>query len=124
MPLCGAFLLFDLAFFAANLHKFREGGWLPLAIAIAVLAVMNTWKMGRAEIYRRVYGNNVTEDELKSIARSKHVTRVGGAAVFMVGSPQGTPIALLHHVKSNRSLLQTVVLLSVITEEVPTVPEP
>jgi KUP system potassium uptake protein len=123
LPLCGAFLVFDLAFFVANLHKFIEGGWLPLAIAIVVLAVMLTWKTGRAEIYQRVYGNNVTEEELKSIARSKHITRVQGAAVFMVGSAQGTPIALLHHVKSNRTLHQTVVLLSVMTEEVPSVPE-
>ena len=87
-----------------------------------VLAVMHTWKTGREEIFRRVYGNNVTEAELTSIARSKHVTRVGGAAVFMVGSPQGTPVALLHHVKANRCLHRTVVLLSILTEEVPTVP--
>ena len=123
MPLCGAFLIFDGIFFSANLHKFVEGGWLPLAIALGVLAIMYTWKKGRSEIYQRVYGNNVTESELTAIARSKHVTRVGGAAVFMVGSSTGTPIALLHHVKSNRSLHKTVVLLSVLTEEVPSVPE-
>jgi len=41
----------------------------------------------------------------------------------MVGSPQGTPIALLHHVKSNRCLHKVVVLLSILTEEVPTVPD-
>jgi KUP system potassium uptake protein len=122
VPLCTLFFAFDLSFFVANLHKFVEGGWLPLAIAIAVLAVMMTWKTGRAEIYQRVYGNNVTEDELRSIARSKHVTRVNGAGVFMVGSATGTPLALLHHVKSNRSLHQTVVLLSIQTEEVPSVP--
>jgi KUP system potassium uptake protein len=124
LPLCATFFAVDLAFFIANLHKFVEGGWLPFAIALAVLAVMLTWKTGRAEIYRRVYGNNVTESELTAIARSKHVTRVPGAAVFMVGSPSGTPIALLHHVKSNRSLHQTVVLLSILTEEVPSIPEP
>jgi KUP system potassium uptake protein len=123
LPLCSAFFIFDSAFFISNLHKFVEGGWLPLAIAIAVLAVMHTWKSGRSEIFQRVYGNNVTEAELTSIARSKHVTRVGGSAVFMVGSPTGTPIALLHHVKSNRCLHQTVVLLSIMTEEVPAVPE-
>lgn len=122
VPLCGAFLLFDLAFFVSNLHKFAEGGWLPLAIALVVLAIMHTWKSGRSEIFRKVYGNNVTETELTSIARSKHVTRVGGSAVFMVGSPTGTPIALLHHVKSNRCLHQIVVLLSIMTEEVPSVP--
>ncbi len=121
-PLCGGFLLIDLAFFLSNSHKIADGGWLPLAIGAALLAIMSTWKSGRTEIFRRVYGNNVTESELTTIARSKHVTRVGGSAVFMVGSPQGTPIALLHHVKSNRCLHQTVVLLSIMTEEVPTVP--
>ena len=123
LALCVVFLVFDVSLFGANLHKFFEGGWLPFAIAVGVLAVMHTWKVGRAEIYRKVYGNNVTEEELKSIARSKHVTRVSGAGVFMVGSSTGTPIALLHHVKSNRSLHETIVLLSVLTEEVPSVPE-
>ncbi|MEO6874703.1 MAG: KUP/HAK/KT family potassium transporter [Opitutaceae bacterium] len=121
LPICGLFLLIDLAFFGANADKIVQGGWYPLAIGAAVLSIMHTWKMGRTEIFQRVYGNNVTETELTSIARSQHVTRVSGSAVFMVGSPRGTPIALLHHVKSNRSLHQTVVLLSIMTEEVPTV---
>ncbi len=51
------------------------------------------------------------------------MTRVPGAAVFMVGSPKGTPLALLHHVKANRCLHKTVVLLSIVTEDTPTVPE-
>jgi KUP system potassium uptake protein len=119
--LCGGFLTFDLTFFTANLPKIPHGGWLPIGVALAVLAVMHTWKVGRGEIFRRVYGNHVTDAELVGIAHSKHVTRVGGAAVFMVGSPKGTPVALLHHVKANRCLHQTVVLLSIITEEVPTV---
>ena len=84
---------------------------------------MHTWKAGRDEIFARVYGNNVTESELTAIARSQYVTRVNGAAVFMVGSPKGTPIALLHHVKSNRCLHKTVVLFSIMTEEVPTIAE-
>lgn len=120
-PICLVFLLVDLAFLGANADKILSGGWFPLAIGAGVLAVMYTWKVGRQEIFLRVYGNNVTEAELVSIARSKHVTRVGGSAVFMVGSPAGTPIALLHHVKANRCLHQTVVLLSIVTEEVPTV---
>jgi len=120
-PLCGGFLVFDLAFLLSNARKITDGGWFPLAIGAAVMAVMHTWKLGRDEIFQRVYGHNVTETELTEIARSKHITRVSGAAVFMAGSPRGTPIALLHHVKSNRCLHKTVVLLSIITEEVPTV---
>ena len=118
-----AVLLLDLAFFGANAHKIHEGGWFPLAIGAAMLAIMHAWKTGRAEIYRRVYGNSVTESELTSMARSKHIVRVRGVAVFMAGSPQGTPVALLHHLKSNRALHETVLLLSMGTEEKPSVPE-
>ncbi len=123
VPICAVFLAIDLAFFGSNAHKIAEGGWFPLAIGAVVLAIMHTWKIGRQEIFQRVYGNQVTEAELTSIARSSHVTRVAGGAVFMVGSPQGTPIALLHHVKSNRTLHKTVVLLSILTNEVPVVPD-
>ncbi len=119
--LCVAFLSVDLSFFGSNIHKIREGGWFPLAIGAVVLAVMHTWKVGRAEIFHRVYGNSVTETELAAIARSKHVVRVSGTAVFMAGSPQGTPIALLHHVKSNRALHETVLLLSMTTVDTPSV---
>jgi KUP system potassium uptake protein len=121
MPLCGVFLFVDLAFFAANSTKIVEGGWFPLAIAAAVLAVMHTWKIGRDEIFSRIYGHSITESELIDIAHSKHIVRVPGSAVFMVGTPRGTPISLLHHVKANRSLHRTVILLCVLTEEVPVI---
>ena len=123
VPICGVFLLIDVVFFGSNAHKIAEGGWFPLAIGAFILAIMHTWKLGRDEIFRRVYNHNVTELELIEIASSKHVTRVSGGAVFMAGSPHGTPIALLHHVKSNRCLHKTIVLLSVLTEEIPTVTE-
>jgi KUP system potassium uptake protein len=117
--ICGLFLVIDVAFFSANLHKFADGGWLPLGIALGVLAIMVTWKMGKSEIFRRVYANEITEDELKDIASSRHVQRVRGTGVFMAGNPTGTPLVLLHHVKANKVLHETVVLLSIMTQEVP-----
>jgi KUP system potassium uptake protein len=119
--ICGLFLIMDLGFFGANARKLADGGWFPLAIAAAVLAVMHTWKTGRNVVFERVYGGNVTEEELTEIARSQYLTRVNGAAVFMVGSPKGTPLTLLHHVKANRCLQKTVVLLSIVTEDKPAV---
>lgn len=117
--ICGAFLVIDIVFFAANLHKFADGGWLPVAIAIGVLAIMVTWKKGKSEIFRRVYANEITENELRNIASSDRILRVRGTGVFMAGNPTGTPLVLLHHVKANKVLHETVVLLSIITEEVP-----
>jgi KUP system potassium uptake protein len=120
-PLCGVFLLIDLAFFFSNAHKLADGGWFPLAIGAVVLAVMHTWKSGKTEIFRRIYANEITEDELSNIACSDRIVRVRGTGVFMAGNPTGTPLVLLHHVKANKVLHETVVLLSVTTEEVPTV---
>ena len=121
MPLCAVFILVESAFFAANLHKFSDGGWLPIVIALALLAVMHAWKTGKAEIFARVYANEITEDELKGIASSSHIVRVRGAAVFMAGNPYGTPLVLLHHVKANKVLHETVILLSILTDDVPNV---
>jgi KUP system potassium uptake protein len=122
VAICGTFLVIDFGFFAANLHKFADGGWLPVAMALGVLAIMVTWKQGKSEIFRRVYANEITENELKDIASSEHLIRVRGTGVFMAGNPTGTPLVLLHHVKANKVLHETVVLLSILTEEVPYVP--
>jgi KUP system potassium uptake protein len=120
---CLGFLALDAVFFASNLHKFHDGGWLPVFIALGVLAIMTTWKLGKGEIFRRVYANEITEAELCAIASSPHLVRVRGTGVFMAGNPTGTPLVLLHHVKANKVLHETVVLLSILTEEVPFVPE-
>lgn len=117
--LCGVFMIFDLTLFGANFHKLTEGGWLPMAIGLGILAIMHTWKSGRNEIQDKVYGGAITELELSSIAKSKSITRVPGSAVFMVATPKGTPLALLHHLKANKCLQQTVVLLTISTSEVP-----
>jgi KUP system potassium uptake protein len=116
---CTVFLAIDLTLFSANLHKFADGGWLPIFIALGILALMTTWKLGKTEIFRRIYANEITEGELRNIAESSHIVRVRGAAVFMAGNPSGTPLVLLHHVKANKVLHETVVLLSVVTEELP-----
>jgi KUP system potassium uptake protein len=92
-------------------------------MALGVLAVMHTWKSGRNEIVEKVYSGAITELELSSIAKSKSIVRVPGSAVFMAGTPKGTPLALLHHLKANKSLQKTVVLLTITAKEVPLVPE-
>jgi KUP system potassium uptake protein len=119
LGICAVFGVVDLTFLYANFHKIVDGGWLPLAIGVGVLAIMHTWKSGKIEIFRRVYANEITEAELCDVASSKHIARVRGTGVFMAGNPTGTPLVLLHHVKANKVLHETVVLLSIITQEVP-----
>lgn len=121
VSLCTLFLFFDFSFLAANLGKIPDGGWLPLMLGMLVLALMHTWKTGRNHIQEKVYSGAINELELSSIAKSKNIVRVPGSAVFMVATPKGTPLALLHHLKANKCLQQTVVLLTIVTEDVPQV---
>jgi KUP system potassium uptake protein len=119
--LCGLFVVVETGFLYANLHKFADGGWLPIAIALGLLAIMHTWKSGRTEIQEKVYSGAINELELAVIARSHSIVRVPGSAVFMAASPKGVPLALLHHLKSNKCLQQTTVLLTISFEEIPQV---
>ncbi|HEY8965747.1 MAG TPA: KUP/HAK/KT family potassium transporter [Candidatus Methylacidiphilales bacterium] len=122
IPLCGLFLVIDLVFFGANLPKFHEGGWFPLLVGAAILTVMVTWKRGRAEILRQILKQDLDISLVVSDIEQNNIHRVPGCAVFMSAVPKGTPIALLHHLKANRCLHQTVLLLTLSVEGVPRVP--
>ena len=112
----------DASFFFSNARKLADGGWFPLAIATAVLAAMHTWKTGRDAVFRLVYGDNVTEAELRD--RPQLPCHAGPGRGGIHGRfPQGTPVALLHHVKANRCLHKKVILLCIVTEDMPAVPE-
>ena len=118
-PLCGVFLVVDLAFFGANIIKIEHGGWLPLLIALGIFTLMSTWKRGRQILGRRLREEALPADLfLQDIAR-KPPLRVPGTSVFMTGSAEGMPTALLHNLKHNHVLHERVVLLTLLTEEVP-----
>ncbi|SDT85831.1 KUP system potassium uptake protein [Verrucomicrobium sp. GAS474] len=123
VPLCVTFLLVDLTFFGANLPKFQEGGWLPLLIGGFILTIMVTWKRGRAEILRHILKQDIDVSLIVSEIEQENIHRVAGCAVFMSAVPKGTPIALLHHLKANRCLHKTVLLLTLSVEGVPRIPK-
>ncbi|MPR12326.1 hypothetical protein FS320_35745 [Microvirga tunisiensis] len=52
-------------------------------------------------------------------AKSSPVPRVPGTAIFLSGSSQDVPAALLHNLKHNKVLHEQNVILTVMTEEVP-----
>jgi KUP system potassium uptake protein len=119
IPLVGLFLLFDLSFFGANILKFFHGGWFPVAVAIAIYTLMTTWKAGRKVLASNIAGRMLPIDAFLIDVDQHKPHRVRGTAVFMAANPNGVPIVLLHHYKHNQVLHETVVLLSVASENVP-----
>jgi len=115
------FLLVDLTFFSANALKIGHGGWIALLIGAVIFTLMVTWKDGRALLNQRLRENAMPLDLfLQSLTRGSTL-RVPGTAVFLTSTPDGVPNALLHNMKHNKVVHERLVLLTVVTEEIPRV---
>jgi len=117
--LTAVFLAIDVTLFAANVIKIEHGGWVPVAIAIGVYTLMSTWKKGRILLTEALHSGDLPLDLFLADVGRRKPMRVSGTAVFMTSSPDGVPVVLLHHLKHNKVLHEQVILMSVITQEVP-----
>jgi len=115
----GSFLIVDLTFLVANALKIWHGGWVPLAIAIVLYFVMITWKKGREILAKRMMEKTVPLKLLLADLAAEPPVRVPGTAVFMYGSSDGTPPALVLNLTHNKVLHEKIVFLTVMTEDVP-----
>jgi KUP system potassium uptake protein len=115
------FLTFDLAFLGANALKIERGGWVPLVIALAMLILMTTWKRGREILAALMHQASMPLDMLLGGLDTKGIPRVAGTAVFLTSDQGGAPVVLLHHLKHNKVLHRQVVLLSILSADVPEV---
>lgn len=106
------FLVIDASFLLANMLKFLDGGYVPVAMAAATFLVMITWHKGR-EILR-----HVIEKRNKPIFDiiNEEIDRyedVPGTALYMSGYVGIAPPALISNLMYNRVRHETIVLLSV-----------
>ena len=117
-----AFGIVELALFFANALKIAHGGWFPLLVAFGIVAIMMTWRKGRALLYQK---NNTAMLSMEAFLQSiqEHpIHRVPGTAVYMAGNASGTPLALLHNLKHNKVLHENVLLVTIQAVEDPHVP--
>lgn len=116
-------LTIDLAFLAANLLKLGDGGWVTLTIAVVVFILMTTWFRGRQVLMQKIRSQSYPFENLIRDIKEKNIIRVPGCAVFMVGDAEATPPPLIHNLKHNKVLHETVVFLTVVTHNSSRVPE-
>ena len=116
-----ALLAIDLLFFGANSLKIAEGGWFPLLIGGAVFLLMRTWWRGRKLLHERLTEDDETLEGFIDELEDHPVTRVPGSAIFLVGPSPRMPPILPHHIAHNQVLHEQVLLVTVVTEEVPRV---
>lgn len=122
VAIIATFLLVDIVFFSANIIKVFAGGWIPILVGIVVLVLMRTWQKGRSAIIERLAAENSPLETFWQRMNCDNLPRVPGTAVYLTSRNDAAPSALLLNVKHNKSLHETVVLLTVVTERIPRVP--
>jgi len=117
----GFFLALDSVFFAANMLKVVEGGWVPLAIGLVLIALMTTWQRGRELLLARWRQDSLPLASFLARLPQSRILRVPGTAVFLTGNPDYLPGALLHNLKHNKVLHERVLFVTVENLDVPEV---
>ena len=107
----GAFLVVDGAFFAANMAKVIDGGYVPLLLAMAVYGVMWVWHRGAGAVHDQVAETFTPIEPLLAKLASGAIPRVPGSAVFFTRAARGAPPVLIWHLKHNRALHEHVLIL-------------
>lgn len=119
----GFFLIVDVAFFSANLTKFIDGGWVPLVMGIVIFSLMSTWKKGRDILLQRLREEGLPLENFIASIGAHPPPRVPGMGVFMSTNLASVPHALLHNLAHNKVLHERVILLKVVTKDIPWVSE-
>ena len=119
----GLFVCVDALFFSATLFKIHAGGWYPLLVGTVMFTLMATWRQGRALLYRQLKQQSVALDTFLDLLYRDPPVRVPGTAVFLTSTLGTVPHALLHNLAHNKVLHERVVFLTVVVEEVPSVPD-
>jgi KUP system potassium uptake protein len=118
----GLFLAVDFAFFAANLLKIREGGWIPLTFGTLVFVVMLVWHFGFEAMRRRHTTLTETPEEFSHHLQENRIPRVPGTAIFLTRFSKTVPFLIVEHVEQMRAVYETVIALTVIFENIPRIP--
>jgi KUP system potassium uptake protein len=120
MSAAALFIVVDVAFFTSNALKIPHGGWFPLVIGLVIFTLLTTWRTGRRLLIAQLRREALPIDVF--LQAMKDTTRVPGTAVFLTSNAEGAPPALLHNMKHNKVVHETVVLLTVHTRDYAVVP--
>jgi KUP system potassium uptake protein len=121
LPLCGLFLVVDLAFLIANGAKLFSGfgAWVPLFIGVVAFTVMRTWRRGRELLHAQTSRRGIEPHVFISSLLLDPPARVAGTAIFLTSDEDVVPVALLQNLQHNKMLHQRNVFLTVTSSTTP-----
>jgi len=118
-----SFLAIDFLFLSSNSLKIPSGGWLPLAIGLALFALLTTWIRGRELLAGHADQKRLMFEELEQKLRGTQVGHVPGTAIYLAKNLHGVPQVLLHNLEHNHVLHEQMIVMTIVTKDIPYVEE-
>jgi KUP system potassium uptake protein len=115
LPIAALLLLVDLSFLGANVVKFLDGAWVPVALGVLAFTAMRTWRRGKLLVAESLASQQMELDVFLRSLAAHPPHRVSGTAIFLTPNAHHVPHALLHNLKHNKVLHERNVILSVRT---------
>ena len=92
---------------------------MPLILAALVYGIMLIWHVGATAVSAWLQDAVVPVGAFMARITEEAILRVPGTAVFLTRTQQDVPPVMVWHVKHNRALHETLLVLTVATESVP-----
>jgi KUP system potassium uptake protein len=115
----GLFMVVDVSFFASNMTKLFDGGYVPLLLAMLVYLVMFIWHRGIMALAKRLGEDPVPVDVFLDELTHQGIPRVPGTAVFLTRSKATTPPVMQLYVKHAKALHKHVLAVTLDIASVP-----
>lgn len=113
VPLASLFLIIDLSFFAANLAKIVDGGWIPLSLGVVIFSLMVTWRTGIQALRARLAALAEPADRFFAELAHRKIPRVPGTAVFLTRTNDQIPTFIAEYVRDIGALHEQVIAVTV-----------
>ncbi|KAK4598165.1 hypothetical protein RGQ29_015591 [Quercus rubra] len=109
----------EALYFSASLIKFREGAWVPIALAFVFLIVMHVWHYGTLKRYEFDVQNKVSINWLLNLGPSLGIVRVNGIGVIHTELVSGIPAIFSHFVTNLPAFHQVLVFVCIKSVPIP-----
>lgn len=117
----GFVLLIDTIFIAGNLLKLPDGGWVPLALGLSLLTIMQTWRHGRETLVARTQREDFTLNDFKNLVDRINPATIDKTVVFLSSDSTRIPRTLVRNIQVNQIRHSQTILLTVVIAPIPRV---
>ncbi|KAJ8645985.1 hypothetical protein MRB53_007733 [Persea americana] len=103
----------EAIYLSSVLYKFKQGGYLPLAFSLVLMAIMAMWHYVHKKRYIFELKNKVSSDYIRDLATNPNVSRVPGIGLLYSELVQGIPPIFPHFISNMPSIHSVLVFISI-----------